>query len=197
MLALVVSLPIIVLRKSLLNRSTKFGLAIFLCLSIFMAAVAIVRISGFYYKGLEDDIWEFFWQQTEGAVAVMMASITAFRTLFVKQKGDDRAEMPEEVPNSHRFRRFLARFKALAQEQPEEKPTSKSSTLKLPKVPSPVLTGLRTFIRKNNRNGASLPTLATQDLECDDSSEDYHVVIKQQTQFADGCTRLTDPAEQV
>ncbi|KAK5636610.1 hypothetical protein RRF57_012322 [Xylaria bambusicola] len=194
---MVVSLPIIVLRKSLLNRSTKFGLAIFLCLSIFMAAVAIVRISGFYYKGLEDDIWEFFWQQTEGAVAVMMASITAFRTLFVKQKGDGRAETPEEVPHSHRFRRFLARFKALAQEQPEEKPTSTSSTLKLPKVPSPVLTGLRTFIRKNNRNGTSLPTFATQDLECDDSSEDYHIAIKQQTQFAGSRTRLADPAGRV
>ncbi|KAI0812805.1 hypothetical protein GGR55DRAFT_637956 [Xylaria sp. FL0064] len=162
-----------------------------------MAAVAIVRISGFYYKGLEDDISEFFWQQTEGGVAVMMASITAFRTLFIKQKGDGRAETLEEVPHSHRFRRFLARFKALAQEQPEEKPTATSSTLKLPKTPRPVLTGLRTFIRKNNRNGTSLPTLATQDLECDDSREDYHVAIKQQAQFAGSCTRLTDPARRV
>ncbi|KAI1274627.1 hypothetical protein F5Y07DRAFT_372334 [Xylaria sp. FL0933] len=186
---MVISLPIIILKKSLLNRSTKFGLAIFLCLSIFMAAVAIVRISGFYYKGLEDDIWEFFWQQTEGAVAVMMASITAFRTLFVKQKGDGRAETPEEVPHSHRFRRFLARFKALAQEQPEKKPTSTGSTLKLPKVPRPVLTGLQTFIRKNNGNETISPTLATQDLDCDDPSEDYHVAIKQHTQFAGRHTR--------
>ncbi|KAI1347201.1 hypothetical protein F5Y01DRAFT_329946 [Xylaria sp. FL0043] len=186
---MVVSLPIIILKKSLLNRSTKFGLAIFLCLSIFMAAVAIVRISGFYYRGLEDDIWEFFWQQTEGAVAVMMASITAFRTLFVKQKGDVRAETPEEVPHSHRFRRFLARFKVLAQEQPEEKPTSTASTLKLPKVPRPVLTGLRTFIRKNNGNETSSPTLATQDLDRDDPSEGYHIALKQHTQFAGSRTR--------
>ncbi|KAI0414323.1 hypothetical protein F5X98DRAFT_390042 [Xylaria grammica] len=185
----VVSLPIIVLRNSLLNRSTKFGLAIFLCLSIFMAILAIVRISGFFYKGLEDDIWEFFWQQTEGAVAVMMASITAFRTLFVKRKGDGRAEAPEEVPRANRFRGFLAHFKALAREQPEEKPTSTSSALKLPKVPSPILTGLRTFIRRNNRNGASLPTFVTLNSACDDSSEDYHIAIREQTQPASSHTR--------
>ncbi|GAP92701.2 hypothetical protein SAMD00023353_9600070 [Rosellinia necatrix] len=181
---MVVSLPIIVLKNSFLNRSTKFGLAIFLCLSIFMAILAIVRISGFYYKSLEDDIWEFFWQQTEGAVAVMMASITAFRTLFVTHKSDGKAEAPEEAPHSNRFLRVLARFKALAQEQPEENPTSSSLTFKLPSLPSPILAGLRTFIHKNNRDRASFPTLASLDSEYDDSSADYHLAIKRQPQSA-------------
>lgn len=182
---LVVSIPIIVLRNSLLSRSTKFGVAIFLCLSIFMAIVAIVRISGFYYKGLEDDIWEFFWQQTEGAVAVMMASITAFRTLFIKQQSKGKADAAGD-PEPSRFRRFLARFNALAQEQPDEKSTSTgdSSTLKLPKVPSPVLTGIRTFIRRNNRNEASVAASTTSDSVCDDSSADYHIAIKAQAQPA-------------
>ncbi|KAI1165532.1 hypothetical protein F5B18DRAFT_609990 [Nemania serpens] len=182
---MVVSIPIIVLRNSLLSRSTKFGVAIFLCLSIFMAIVAIVRISGFYYKGLEDDIWEFFWQQTEGAVAVMMASITAFRTLFIKQQSKGKADAAGD-PEPSRFRRFLARFNALAQEQPDEKSTSTgdSSTLKLPKVPSPVLTGIRTFIRRNNRNEASVAASTTSDSVCDDSSADYHIAIKAQAQPA-------------
>ncbi|KAI0105053.1 hypothetical protein GGR51DRAFT_572094 [Nemania sp. FL0031] len=187
---MVVSLPIIVLRNSPLNRSTKFGLAIFLCLSIFMAILAIVRISGFYYKGLEDDIWEFFWQQTEGAVAVMMASITAFRTLFVKRKGDGKAEAPKEVSHSSRFRRFLANFKALAREQPEEKPVSPSLAVELPQLPSSILTGLRTFIRRNNQTGTSLPTFATLDSAGNDSSEDYHFAIREQTEFASSHTRL-------
>lgn len=190
--ALVVSLPIIVLKNSLLSRSTKFGLAIFLCLSIFMAILAIVRISGFYYKGLEDDIWEFFWQQTEGAVAVMMASITAFRTLFVKRKGDDRAEAPEEVPNPNKFRRFIAQFKALAQEQPE-KPASTSPALKLPKIPSPILTGLRSFIRKNNQNGAHLLTTAT----IDSAFDGYHITLKEQTPSATSHGRSNNSAELV
>ncbi|KAI0503055.1 hypothetical protein F5B22DRAFT_652456 [Xylaria bambusicola] len=190
---MVVSLPIIVLKNSLLSRSTKFGLAIFLCLSIFMAILAIVRISGFYYNGLEDDIWEFFWQQTEGAVAVMTASLTAFRTLFIKRKGDHRAEAPEEVLNPNKFRKFLAQFKALAQEQPEEKPTSTSSTFKLPKVPSPILTGLRSFIHKNNQNGAHLPTNAT----IDSAFDDYHITLQKQTPSATSHGRSNDSARWV
>ncbi|KAI0443656.1 hypothetical protein F4803DRAFT_514349 [Xylaria telfairii] len=122
----------------------------------------------------------------------MMASINAFRMLFVKRKGDDRAEAPEEVPHLNQFRRFLAHFKALAREQPEEKPTSTSSALKLPKVPSPILTAQRTFIRKDSRNGASLPTFATLDSACDDPSEDYHVGIRVQTSSANSHTRLNN-----
>lgn len=72
-------IPIIILTGSHLSWSTKFGLAVFLCLSIFMAIFAIVRIAGFHYKGREDDVWESFCQHSEGAVSVMMASITAFR----------------------------------------------------------------------------------------------------------------------
>ncbi|KAI1749829.1 hypothetical protein F4782DRAFT_541992 [Xylaria castorea] len=156
----IVSVPIIILRNSLLSTSTKFGLAIFLCISIFMAILAIVRISGFYYNGLEDDIWEFFWQETEGGVAVMMASITAFRMLFVKQRGKGRVDVPE-APHS---------------------------TFKLPEVPSPILTGIRTFIRKNNSNGASVATFATLESVCDDSNADYHVAIKAQTRLASSNT---------
>ena len=55
-----------------------------LCLSVFMMIGAIIRIAGFKYMGLEDDTWQFYWQHAEGTIAVMMASITAFRTLFVR-----------------------------------------------------------------------------------------------------------------
>lgn len=147
--ALDVSIPIIILRGSLLSRSTKIGLGIFLCLSIFMAICAIARIAGFHYKGLEDDVWEFFWQHTEGAVAVMMASLTAFRTLFVKQTTDTEVQT-SRGPAENLFRRILRCFQSLARAQPAEKSTSTQdiSVLKLPKIPSPIFTGIRTFIRR-------------------------------------------------
>ncbi|KAI1384154.1 uncharacterized protein F4822DRAFT_62673 [Hypoxylon trugodes] len=182
---MVISIPIIILRGSFLSRSTKFGLGVFLCLSIFMAICAIIRISGFFYKGFEDDVWEFFWQQTEGAVAVMMASITAFRTLFVR-----RAENPEEStphsPAESFFRRLFNHFQFLARAQPEEKPASApgNSNFRLPKIPSPVFTGVRTFIRKNNRTNASAATFATLDSGIDESETDYHGALKTQAQVA-------------
>ncbi|KAI1123653.1 hypothetical protein F5Y10DRAFT_285829 [Nemania abortiva] len=184
---MVVSIPIIVLRNSLLSRSTKFGVAVFLCLSIFMVIFAIIRVSGYYYKGHGNYVWEFFWQQAECATAVTAASITAFRTLFVKQQGHRRVD-PTNGPKPSPFRTFFKRFKALAREQPDERPTSTSDgwIYKLPQVPSPVLTGIRTFIHRNNRNEASVATFATLGSVCDDSSIDldYHIAIRAQARPA-------------
>ncbi|KAI0596337.1 hypothetical protein F4775DRAFT_564971 [Biscogniauxia sp. FL1348] len=180
---MVVSIPIIILRGSLLSRSTKFGLAVFLCLSIFMAICAVVRVAGFHYKGLEDDIWQFFWQQTEGAVAVMMASITAFRTLFVKQTSNSEHDATSPSPIESFFRRFFRRFQSLAQAQSGEKPTSTQnigSIFKLPKIPSPIFTGVRTFISRNNRTDVAAVTLATIDSVSDGPETDYHAALKSQ-----------------
>ncbi|KAI0010257.1 hypothetical protein F4779DRAFT_578733 [Xylariaceae sp. FL0662B] len=187
----VVSIPIIVLRGSLLSRPTKIGLAIFLCLSIFMAICAIVRIAGFHYKGVEDDTWEFFWQHTEGAVAVMMASITAFRTLFVKQTNNAGATTPRS-PVKSLFHRLFRRFQSLARAQPDEKPTSaqRSPILKLPKMPSPIFTGVRTFIRRNHRTDVNAATFATIDSVIDDSEADYHAALKTQSRADNGITSL-------
>ncbi|KAK6219462.1 hypothetical protein LQW54_002194 [Pestalotiopsis sp. IQ-011] len=175
---MVVSIPIIILRGSLLSRSTKFGLAVFLCLSIFMAVCAVIRIAGFHYKGLEDDTWEFFWQQAEGAVAVIMASITAFRTLFVRQTHND--EVADRSPVGNLFHRIYRRFQSLAQAQPDEKPAldQSSSVIKLPKLPSPIFTGVRSFIRRNNRTDAGTTTFATLDSVIDGSEADYHATLK-------------------
>ncbi|KAJ8131069.1 hypothetical protein O1611_g2555 [Lasiodiplodia mahajangana] len=185
---MVVSIPIIVLRNSLLSRSTKFGVATFLCLSIFMAIIAIIRLSGYYYKGYGNSVWEFFWQQVECAVAVTTASITAFRTLFVKQQRHDRFGATDSQEPSL-FRRFLMRFNALAREQPDEKPTltSDSWISKLPQVPSPILTGIRTFIHRNgrSRNEVSVATFGTLDSEYD---VDYHVAIIAQVRLTSSAT---------
>lgn len=178
----VVTIPIIVLRNSFLGLSTKIGLAIFLCLSIFMAICAIIRIAGFHYKGVEDDTWAFFWQHMEGAVAIMMASITAFRTLFVKQTND--ARNTSESPAGSAFRRIFRRFQLLARAQPGEKPISFTDTgplLKLPKLPSPTFTGVRTFIRKNHHAEVGGATFATLDSVVDASEADYHVAVWAQT----------------
>ncbi|KAI4600650.1 hypothetical protein KJ359_012811 [Pestalotiopsis sp. 9143b] len=183
---MVVSIPIIILRGSLLSHSTKFGLAVFLCLSIFMAVCAVIRIAGFHYKGLEDDTWEFFWQQVEGAVAVMMASITAFRTLFVRQTNNDK--VADRSPVGNLFHRLYRRFQSLAQAQPDEKPAldQSSSVIELPKLPSPIFTGVRSFIRRNNRTGAGNTTFATLDSVIDGSEADYHATLKTNTHSRSG-----------
>lgn len=154
-----------------------------------MVVCAIIRISGFYWKGLENDTWEFFWQHIEGSVAVMMASITAFRTLFIKQ-GNSADETTSRTPVESFLHKFLRRFRSLARAQPEEKSTSNGhrSILKLPKLPSPVFTGMRTFIRRNNRTDAGGDTFATLDSVFDGSEGDYHAALESQTHTHNGKT---------
>jgi hypothetical protein len=158
-----------------------------------MIVCAIARIAGFHYKGFEDDTWEFFWQHTEGAVSVMMASITAFRTLFVKKTSnpdDDTTSQNSAEP--HLRHRVFRRFQALARAQPDEKPTiqegGRSSHLKLPKIPSPVFTGLRSFIRRNNRTEAGTATFATLNSSVGGSDAEYHAFIGTETRITTGNT---------
>ncbi|KAF2007058.1 hypothetical protein P154DRAFT_558970 [Amniculicola lignicola CBS 123094] len=83
---MIVSIPILVLRHTTLKRSTKFSVAFFLSLSIFMVICALIRIAGVIPGKLHvpDTTWRMFWTQTECSVAIIMASITALRTLFVE-----------------------------------------------------------------------------------------------------------------
>ena len=61
----------------------KLGLAAFLCLSVFIIVVALIRVTGFYYHHVYDDTWLILWSQLEACVAVTMISLTAFRSLYV------------------------------------------------------------------------------------------------------------------
>ena len=67
--------------KVQISRRQKLGIAFFLCLSICMVVIAIIRISQVHSSTY--NIWATFWQQLEGCVAILMVSLTAFRTLFI------------------------------------------------------------------------------------------------------------------
>jgi hypothetical protein len=148
-----------------------------------MAICAIVRIVGsisdFHHKGRMDDTWEYFWQYAESAVAVMMASITSFRTLFVKPSRNYNATTPHS-PTGNWLHRIQARFQTLATAKPEkQEPTVASAPiLKLPKIPRPILTGVRSLIRKNNRTGVGTRDFDTLDSEINAASEDYSSTLK-------------------
>ncbi|OJD40671.1 integral membrane [Diplodia corticola] len=88
---LVVTFPIIIIHRAHMSRRQKIGLGTFLSLSLVMVIIAMVRIVGSVRgDGANLDVaWEFFWQQLEACVAVMMGSVTAFRGVF--SRGDDRS----------------------------------------------------------------------------------------------------------
>ncbi|KAL9030054.1 MAG: hypothetical protein Q9196_001790 [Gyalolechia fulgens] len=91
---LLISIPISLLWNVRIKTRQKLGIGAFLCLSIVMIIIAIIKASGIRTSVDSFDlVWEVFWQQMEACAAVLMVSLTAFRSVFLsnKQRVDQRA----------------------------------------------------------------------------------------------------------
>jgi hypothetical protein len=87
---MVVSFPILILRKSMMDKRQKMWIRIFLSLSVIMILIAIIRVLGAIRKGEKelDVTWNIFWQQMEACAAIMAASATVIRTVFIKRESN-------------------------------------------------------------------------------------------------------------
>ncbi|OTB09269.1 hypothetical protein M426DRAFT_260579 [Hypoxylon sp. CI-4A] len=139
--ASIISIPLIILRKSQMALLTKIGLGIFLCLSLFMLACSITRAAGTYYNGTNalDTPWQVFWLHAEACVSVLMASITVYRSVLVG---------PTKV--SGRFQRWLN--KALQMRASNEHLDPRTLDMRtrigwtlLSRIPNATLSGLATL----------------------------------------------------
>ena len=110
-----------------------------------MMIIAIVRISGLRIeKAILDIVWELFWQQTEAAVAVIMVSITAFRSLLgIKANKTREKKMTQRswTLSHHRPKVHAGFFKKTTTTTHDE-----SEFEPLPSIPGANFTGMRTFI---------------------------------------------------
>ena len=131
-MSIVISLPVILLWNVKIPLGRKFGLWGVLCLSVFTAITAIVKVAGGNIShGQVDSAWAIFWIQAEAAVAVIVVSVSAFRTLFVAHRVSKQQSPVQETnkPRSIWGRRLGLRGN-------------------LPAAPSPTFTGVRTYIRQ-------------------------------------------------
>ncbi|MCJ1269362.1 hypothetical protein MMC22_009254 [Lobaria immixta] len=132
-------IPLLLLWKAKIKRSQKIFVGIFLCLSIGMIVIAIVRLSGLRVLDRYVDVqWEVFWLEIEANVAVIMVSITAFRSLLGLKALKSRKEK-ERV--WYLYRRRLPFSKG------DKTWESQLNGHRLPSIPGATLTGIRTFIR--------------------------------------------------
>lgn len=100
-----------------------------------MIIIAIVRISGVSHKKTAVDIvWELFWLGMEAAIAVIMVSVTAFRSLL----GIKAQKAREKRKRSKLSVRYF-----------KKTPQNESDLVQLPSIPGATLTGIRTFINGN------------------------------------------------
>ncbi len=111
-----------------------------------MFMIAIVRMSGHHINGSLNTTWSLFWVYIEACVATIMASITAFRTLFVQGS----AGVPDKEKNIKRFHfpRELLQWK-ICRSGWEEIDRERS-----PKVASDTHTSIETFIYQKDPSTA-------------------------------------------
>lgn len=70
-------------------------MGVFLCLSVVMAVIAIIRISAYRLRGRSgslDVTWVFLWLYLQACIATIMACLPAFRLLFTRRRSRSRDE---------------------------------------------------------------------------------------------------------
>ena len=146
-----------------------------------MIIIAIVRISGMVFKNTFDMVWVLFWLQVEGAVAIIMVSITAFRSLLgIKALKEREKQKMERFWFSYRPKPLAKDFKKETQ--------AKSKSQQLPSVPGATLTGMRSFI-----NGSGIWDESTAMKMTHKSEKDWPRLAShepQQIEVAQICTEL-------
>ena len=135
-------IPIHLLRHVQIQLRQKLALGVSLCLSIMMIISAIVQISGIHAPSHAIDVtWEIFWQLVEACIAVIMVSLTAFRSLFVAHSAAAQNRQDRHRDSGRRNRLDSMKFwKKRVSDDSEEMDG-------LPEIPRATITGLRTFIR--------------------------------------------------
>ena len=110
-----------------------------------MVTLSITRISGMKLpnRASTDVVWSVFWVQVDASVAIMMASLTAFRSLFVN---DGSKGSGLKKPSYTSFERLFHRKNKSSNTEPPEMDQA------LPAIPGATMTGMRTFIRGGNGN---------------------------------------------
>lgn len=157
---LVVSIPVIILRRAKIKKRQKLALSFFLCLSIVMIIITIVRISKISNSTKTEMVWHICLQALEGCVALLMASIMAFRSIFVSQ----------EMRNSGQKR--WAPSSSWLQSAKQRK-TSKEGMRngdQLPSVPQATFTTMKRYFRGHGGTADGSTTLNSE--TCDSGRND-------------------------
>ena len=146
-----------ILHQTQMKCSQKASLGSFLCLSIVMVCITLVRAAGFDIGKVEDVTWDIYWVFMEACVACIMASIAVYRTVFDtsrSSRGTGRQRQGIPYSGQKRIVRRTRRWRNSPWEEVDADNSNppNTSSAKLPQIPS--------FIRKNDRNSEA--TTVTQ-----------------------------------
>lgn len=128
-------IPIRLLWRINLDFRQKLVLGATLCLSIVMIIICIIRISAIRigHKSV-DIVWLNFWNQIEACTALIIVSLSAFRSFFVTRESRAR-----EAQNRQRFWYMNKNDRLRSAWRRRDEP---------PDIPQATLTGMHTFMSR-------------------------------------------------
>lgn len=154
-LPLVITIPILLLRKSQMKLKERLAIWFFLSLSVAMVMASITRYAG--YKLRADSIdatWLICWVYLEASIAIIMASAATFRTLFARVGPD-----PRGIKERHKVHNLYLMRKRLLRKTDWEATDREG----LPKIPSATLSGMDAFIYNIGRSRDVTSLMRSQD----------------------------------
>lgn len=182
-LYIVVSIPLIILRRAKIRTRQKLALSFFLCLSTVMAVFAIIRISRISDPRGINMIWQVLWQALEGCIALLMASVTAFRSIFVYQEIRQR-EQKRWAPSYSWVQRAMQRKAANKEKDLLSNTTNQQN--QLPSIPQATFTNMEKYMQGHphetqDRHGSSTDggsTTLNPETRVSSSEDDNSVTVK-------------------
>ena len=136
----------------------KLTLACCLCLTVVVIAFTITRAGGIGWQGNFDLVWEVYFMIVGTEVGLILASMTAFRQLFVfrsARKHRSPAKSSTFWPRSRAamrkvvdLRRWTSGYSkdSCGEQQPQSEQHPSDFDERLPSIPGGTMTGVRTFI---------------------------------------------------
>jgi hypothetical protein len=171
------SLPISILWNVRVSLKRKFQLAGLFSLVIITMVVAIVRVSvvtdskSVSQQNQVEVVWMYLWHFVESSVALLVACLASFRTLFAaKERREEEREAkyrPSTNPDSGRMKAMLARAKHF-QDSLFTKTHSEGTKAETTKGPDsmeyPIRTTVKSISEGSETTNNSLPTLYSHGL---------------------------------
>ena len=146
----VVAVPVCLLWKVKIRLSQKIILGTFLCLSVCMFALSLVRIIGGTHGGhtgpILDFEWLTFWLVVEASVAVTVVSLTAFRSLYGIKTIQRQQKDKKRQQDLASYRRYLLSRRQQQRRVDEFGDPIPGEGSLLPSIPSATISGLRSAI---------------------------------------------------
>ncbi|KAL9101519.1 MAG: hypothetical protein Q9163_003229 [Psora crenata] len=158
---LIVAISIVLIYQVRIAPRHKAGLCLFLCLQIFIAIIAIIRVSGIRVSGAKiagmqsgltfDYPWTDLWQQIEASIAVALFSFTAFRSVFI---ADGSRVVPSPESPQRWYYSPVERVKKIKRGRQDGEIYLSSGDFgkRFPVIPNLTMTGMRSFAQVSHRD---------------------------------------------